>query len=177
MIRRASKARILLRHRSRRHAIPVYGIQNDKPVQDRTGVLLAIADQGFLVTAAHELGQITKAQIPLYVTSPRRGEGGIPLVGQLHATEEETIDVAVVKMNQETKALLDDAGARFLRVVDVDNSAAAIPALYLVRGYLRCSGSDGHSMCLIQPVELSNERSVSCRKRRAAAAGGSMTMS
>ena len=28
--------------------LPVYGIQNGKPVQNRTGVLWAIADQGFL---------------------------------------------------------------------------------------------------------------------------------
>lgn len=115
--------------------LPVYGIQDGSPVQDRTGVLLAIADQGFLITAAHNLKQITDAKIPLYVTSPRPGQGGIQLVGQLHATEEDTIDVAVVKLSDGTKAILDDAGARFLRVTDVDNQADARPALYLVRGY------------------------------------------
>ena len=115
--------------------LPVYGIQNNRPVQDRSGVLLAIADQGFLVTAAHDLDGITKAHIPLYVTSPRRGEGGIQLIGELHATEEDRIDVAVVKMNQETMARLDDANARFLRVTDVDNRALAIPGIYLVRGF------------------------------------------
>jgi len=107
--------------------LPVYGIQNGKPVQDRTGVLLAIAEQGFLITAAHDLKQITDARIPLFVTSPRRGQGGISLVGELHATEENTIDIAVVKLNDETKAILADAGARFLRVTDVDNRAAATP--------------------------------------------------
>jgi hypothetical protein len=122
--------------------LPVYGIQNDSPVQDRTGVLLAIADQGFLITAAHGLKQITDAHIPLYVTSPRKGQGGIPLLGQLHATEEATIDLAVVELSNETKALLDDAGGRFLRVVDVDNQAAATPGIYLVRGYpLDCNAS------------------------------------
>ena len=115
--------------------LPVYGIQNDKPVQNRTGVLLAIADQGFLVTAAHDLERTTKAGIPLYVTSPRRGEGGVPLVGQVYGTEKATIDIAVVKLCQETKARLDDAGGRFLRVTDVDNGATATPGLYLVRGY------------------------------------------
>ena len=115
--------------------LPVYGIQDRKPVQDRSGVLIAIADQGFLVTAAHQLDRITQAHIPLYVTSPRRGEGGILLVGDLHCTEEEKIDLAVVKMNHETQARLDDAGARFLRVTDVDNKATAAPAIYLVRGY------------------------------------------
>jgi len=115
--------------------LPVYGIQNNKPVQDRSGVLIAIAEQGFLVTAAHRLERVTNARIPLYVTSPRRGEGGIELVGELHGTEEEKIDIAVVKMNHETKARLDDAGARFLRVSDVDNRATATPGLYLVRGY------------------------------------------
>jgi hypothetical protein len=118
-----------------RSVLPVYGIQFNKPVQNRSGVLIAIADQGFLVTAAHKLKAYTDASIPLYVTSPRRGEGGILLVGELHATEDKKIDVAVVKMNCETKTRLDDAGARFLRVTDVDNTATATPAIYLVRGY------------------------------------------
>lgn len=115
--------------------LPVYGIQGGKPVQDRTGVLLAIADQGFLVTAAHGLKQISDAGIPLYVTSPRRGQGGIQLIGKLHATEENTLDIAIVELNAETKDILEDAGARFLRVTDVDNRPVASPALYLVRGY------------------------------------------
>ena len=119
--------------------LPVYGIVDRKPVQDRTGVLIAIAEQGFLVTAAHDLHQIATSGIPLYVTSPRRGEGGLPLVGDLHSTEEDKIDIAVVKMNSETKARLDSAGARFLRVTDVDNKAMPTDALYFVRGYpLEC---------------------------------------
>ena len=56
-------------------------------------------------------------------------------MGELHATEVNTIDIAVVKLNNETKAILDDAGGRFLRVTDVDNGAADILAPYLVRGY------------------------------------------
>ena len=118
-----------------------------------TGVLLAIAEQGFLITAAHGLKQITDARIPLYVTSPRRGQGGIHLAGQLHATDEDTIDVAVVKMNDETKTILDDAGARFLRVTDVDNKAGATPALYLVRGYPdhACHSQCGRTYCCCVP--------------------------
>jgi hypothetical protein len=130
--------------------LPVYGMQNGRPVQDRSGVLLAIADQGFLVTAAHDLKQITELSIPLYVTSPRRGEGGIPLVGTLHATEERTIDIAVVKMDQATKKRLSDAGVRFLRVTDVDNSARPVPGIYLVRGYpLDCNANPMTHMTVI----------------------------
>jgi hypothetical protein len=115
--------------------LPVYGIQFNKPVQNRSGVLIAIADQGFLVTAAHELKEYIDVRIPLYVTSPRREEGGIQLVGELHATEESKIDIAVVKMNDETKARLDNAGARFLRKTDLDDRIMAVPGIYLVRGY------------------------------------------
>ena len=115
--------------------LPVYCIQNGKPVQDRTGVLLAIAEQGFLITAAHDLQLITDAKIPLYVTSPRRGQGGIELVGELFGTEERTIDIAIVRLNSATKETLDEAGARFIRVTDVDNLANATSAIYLVRGY------------------------------------------
>jgi polyhydroxybutyrate depolymerase len=35
-----------------------------------------------------------------------------------------------------------------------------------VIGCLRCTAADGHSNCLIRSLELSNQRSVSCRKRR-----------
>jgi hypothetical protein len=125
-----------------RSVLPVYGIQDGTPKHDRTGVLLAIADQGFLITAAHDLKQITDHRIPLYVTSPKLGQGGIPLIGQLHATEEKTVDVAVVELSKETKATLNDAGARFLRVTDIDNQAAPTPGLYLVRGYpIACNHS------------------------------------
>lgn len=121
---------------------PVYGIQDGKPVQDRTGVLLAIADQGFLVTAAHDLKNITDAKIPLYVTSPRRGEGGIQLIGEVHGTDERTIDVAIVKLNDKTKERLASAGGKFIRVTDVDNSATPLPGVYLVRGYpIACNHS------------------------------------
>jgi hypothetical protein len=62
------------------------------------------------------------------------------LVGELHATEEARIDIAVVKMNHETKRRLDDAGARFLRKTDVDDKTVAVPGIYLVRGYpLACN--------------------------------------
>lgn len=115
--------------------LPVYGIQGDKPVQDRTGVLLGIAGQGFMITAAHDLKAITDNGIPLFVTSPRPGQGGIQLVGELHATEEAVLDVAVVKLNASTKSMLDDAGATFLRCTDVDQRATVAPALYFVRGY------------------------------------------
>ena len=123
--------------------LPVYGIVDRKPVQNRTGVLIANADQGFLVTAAHDhLHRIATSGIPLYVTSPRRGEDGLPLVGEVHCTEEDKIDIAVAKMNHATKARLDNAGARFLRVTDVDNRATAAAALYFARGYpLECNAN------------------------------------
>ena len=36
---------------------------------------------------------------------------------------------------------------------------------------MRCAGPDGHSNCLIRSLELSNQRSVSCRKGRTAEVG------
>ena len=36
---------------------------------------------------------------------------------------------------------------------------------------VRCAGADGHSNCLIRSLELSNQRSVSCRKGRTAGVG------
>ena len=38
-------------------------------------------------------------------------------------------------------------------------------------GTLRCSGSDGHSKCLIRPLELSKEGSVLCRNGRRPSTG------
>ena len=103
---------------------------------------------------------------------PSAWRGRDSLLGRtLHATEEEKIDVAVVKMNQETKARLDDAGARFLRVTDVDNRATATPGLYLVRGYpIDCNAdpmtySDG-----LVPRRRSNRFRISVRPRLSSAA-------
>ena len=115
--------------------VPIVGIQEGKPALDRTGILLSVADFDFLVTAAHDLKVILDLQIPLFITSPRKGDGGIPLIGKWHGTSAKIVDLAVCKLDAQTSGLIRSAGGRFLRVTDTDTTCLAIPGYYLLRGY------------------------------------------
>ena len=115
--------------------VSIVGIQNDKPTLDRTGVLLSVADLDFLVTASHDLEKFLNAGIPLYVTSPRKGDGGIPISGRVHGTAENILDVAVFKLDASTSQQIRSAGGKFLRQTDTDIQTIPIPGHYLIRGY------------------------------------------
>jgi len=48
--------------------VSIIGIQDDEIRHDRTGVLYEIADQRFILTAAHDVRGIVSHNIPLYVS-------------------------------------------------------------------------------------------------------------
>ena len=80
-----------------RVSVPVLGVQNGEIQHDRTGILYRIADEHFVLTAAHDLHQIIKANIPLYLSMNKPGV--IPLSlgkAKCHSTEEEGRDVAAI---------------------------------------------------------------------------------
>ncbi len=115
--------------------LPLLGLQNNRLVQDRTGVLLAVAESHFVVTAAHDLQQLARAEIPLYVPATTPDQPAIQLKGHIHGAEENQIDLAIVELDAETAETLRLAGKRFLRVTDTDPDARPVPGYYVVRGY------------------------------------------
>ncbi len=121
--------------------LPLLGLQDGKFQQDRTGVLLAVAEYHFIVTAAHDLKKITRSDIPLYVPAAKSGRQTIQLRGRVHGTEEKCVDLAIIELAPETTDALRSSGRNFLRVTDMDTHARPIPGYYLVRGYpLDCRG-------------------------------------
>ena len=80
-----------------RTSVPVLGVQDGEIRHDRTGILYRIADEHFVLTAAHDLRQIIEADIPLYLSMNKPGV--IPLhlgKAKFHSTEEEGRDVAAI---------------------------------------------------------------------------------
>jgi hypothetical protein len=53
--------------------VPLLGVQNEKIVHDRTGVLYRVGGHHFILSASHDLKQIVEHNIPLYVSMNRPG--------------------------------------------------------------------------------------------------------
>jgi len=80
-----------------RASVPVLGVQENEIRHDRTGILYRIADEHFVLTAAHKLHQIIEANIPLYLSMNKPGV--MPLFlgkAKFHSTEDEGRDVAAI---------------------------------------------------------------------------------
>ena len=72
--------------------------------KDRTGVFLRIGSDHFILTASHELDYIATNNIPLYL-SPGDKVDNVPIPlgkDQIALSDEETIDVAAIKLVDET---------------------------------------------------------------------------
>ena len=61
--------------------------------------------------------------------------------------------------------------------LNLDPENQSMSSRTVERYKMRCAGADGHSNCLIQSLELSKRRSVSCRKGRVVRVVGSTAMS
>ncbi len=86
-----------------RASVPILGVQDDKIVHDRTGVLYRIAGHHFVLTAAHDLRPIVEANIPLYVSMNKPGVMPLPLgEAKFSSTEEVGRDVAAIWIPAET---------------------------------------------------------------------------
>ena len=86
-----------------RTSVPILGIQDGEIRHDRTGILYKIADDHFIITASHDLHQIVKANIPLYLSMNKPGVMPVPLgKAKVHSTEDEGRDVAAILLSQET---------------------------------------------------------------------------
>src|SRR5260370_37093700 len=71
-----------------RATVAFYGVQDEGIAINRTGVLLRIADAGFILTASHRLREKVQKSIPLYASWNERTDLPIPLHdSQFHTTD------------------------------------------------------------------------------------------
>lgn len=122
------------RHHVDRVSVALYGLQNERVVRDRTGVLYRVADHHFILTAAHDLRGIVQNHIPLFLLTDTRSDP-IPLVDcKFHTTEvDDGRDVAAIKLSDDCVDAIGNA-RDFLphsRVDLCDDS----DGFYLVFGY------------------------------------------
>ncbi len=86
-----------------RFSIPILGVQDDQIRHDRTGVLYRIANDYFVLTAAHDLPEIVNANIPLYLSVNKPGVMPIPLgEAKFHSTEKVGRDVSAIWLPPQT---------------------------------------------------------------------------
>jgi len=117
--------------------VPFYAVQNDAIVRDRSGVLLQVGDEHFILTASHDLKAIVDNNIYLYVGWCEDQLVPVPIPDAVfHTSEEHSRDVAVVKLSPDSsKKILSSAKPISLR--SVGRECTDEPAFYLVSGYPR----------------------------------------
>lgn len=115
--------------------VPFYAVQNDKVVRDRSGVLLRIADEHFILTASHGLKAIVEAQIHLYVGWNDNDRVPVPIPDSFfHMTEEDCRDVAAIKLSHETAGkILSEKEPIALRDVTIQENRSL--GLFFVCGF------------------------------------------
>lgn len=124
--------------------LPILGEQGVTKLAG-TGFLFRVADESFLVTAAHVLEIQLQHDIPLYV--PTSQHQAIALAGEIvRPNASESLDVAVVRLPVAQAAALEKVGYRFLRgdVVSDANPRVLPDGGYALLGYPdELSESDG----------------------------------
>jgi hypothetical protein len=131
-----------------RSTVPIFGSQDDKPVENGSGVLFSIADRYFLITAAHVIDFATIHKTPYYLSSGKDGGAFIPMNNVQTATspipttrdrldrdmrDDDPFDVGVCELPLTIVEQLQPVG--FLRMPDVDLSLVHKQACYMVMGY------------------------------------------
>jgi hypothetical protein len=80
-----------------RASVPLLGVQDEKIVHDRTGVLYRAGGHHFILSASHSLQKIVEHNIPLYVSMNRPGVMPIGLgPAKFSSTEEIGRDVSAI---------------------------------------------------------------------------------
>lgn len=127
-----------------RATVAFYGIQNDRIVKDRTGVLVRIAGATFILTASHDLREIVENNILLYVSWNERTELPIPLHdSRFHTTECESQlgerdvvrDVAAIRLGESAVQDILAGGRTPLNLCDISMNQDRSPALFFMFGF------------------------------------------
>lgn len=115
--------------------VPFYAVQNDEVVRDRSGVLLRVADEHFILTASHYLKEIVNANIYLYVGWDKNEEVPIPIhEAQFYTTEVNSRDVAVIRLTTEVGWTLSETYSP-ISLHEIKPEQDRSRGLFLVVGY------------------------------------------
>lgn len=115
-----------------RSTVAIYGRQEDMLVKDRTGVLFAVGERHFILTAAHGLEDFARHKIPLYTAPTTPGGFPLPLDGRVMGSK--AMDVAIMELSENIVGQLVPR-RKFLRMTDVDISCETPKGFYVVIGY------------------------------------------
>lgn len=118
-----------------RATVPFYAVQDDKIKRDRSGVLVRVGDEYFILTASHELKAIVEANICLYVGQDTTECIPVPIPdSRFHTTEENSRDIAVIKLSSSTASkLLTSSEPIALREIAFAENRR--PGFFVVCGY------------------------------------------
>jgi len=115
--------------------VPFYAVQDDNIVRGRSGILLQVGGEYFILTASHDLKAIVENDIYLYVGWCEEDLVPVPIHDAVfHMSDEESLDVAVIKLSTDsTKKILSTSKPISLR--NVARKCSDEKAFYLVSGY------------------------------------------
>ncbi len=125
-----------------RATVAIYGLQNDRIIKNRTGVLFRIADVTFVLTASHELKEMVDGKIPILVSWDGR-KSPIPLIdAQFLTTEWESRvghkdvvrDVAAIRLSDSCAKEIIAGGQSPLTLRDVCVEQDRSPAFFMMHG-------------------------------------------
>ena len=126
--------------RANRSTVPILAKQFDTPAQHGTGTLVRVADDYFLVSAAHVLIPSIELKVPLFIAAENES---LILLKQASAIytpkfqdlirDEDPFDLAVWKLDDETVSRL--SRKRFLDQTDIRVDTDLTRGRYLVFGY------------------------------------------
>ncbi|MCG3130815.1 MAG: hypothetical protein FLDDKLPJ_01588 [Phycisphaerae bacterium] len=130
-----------------RHTVGIWTVQDDQVRHDRSGVLYAIADRHFILTASHvgddgrTFADAINAQIPLYVSRGELDSLPVPLCGPecwfrgTEASKRSARDICAIELDLETVEHLKATKA-FLRHDRVGHNDDG-QGWYMIVGYPR----------------------------------------
>jgi len=124
----------------RKATIPIYAIQNDRVVRDRSGVLLKVGDDCYILTASHDLREIVQNNIYLYAGWSQIDLIPVPIANDkilYHTSDRDVYDIAAIKLTRDVAADIMSSSKPVTLLDVADNCPDESHALYLVCGYPR----------------------------------------
>ncbi|MCC7291087.1 MAG: hypothetical protein IT449_03380 [Phycisphaerales bacterium] len=144
------------------YTVGLWTVQDDDLRHDRTGVLYAVADQHFILTASHveddgrTLQNAILASLPLYVSNGKLDSLPVPLCGPecgFHGTEASkpsARDICAIRLDTETVEYLKSAKdfLRHYRIRHHDDGHG----IYVIAGYPRAWTDDSSNGVTEHPL-------------------------